>query len=276
MPVKAVEAVCCKTALSKTGIPGYRFCLNPYTGCVHACRYCYADTVLRFAGHAAEWGEFVRAKVNFPEVLRRELRRKKSLAGRVILGTVTDAYQPAEAVYNLTRSALEVLLAEWPEVEIDLLTKSDLVVRDLDLFKSLKGSSVGFTVTTADDGAAAVLEPGAAPPSARLRAARRLIEGGISVWAFVAPVLPGITDAPGALEGLLNALRGAGIREIYFDPLNPYPAAVRRLKVAYRRAFRRALGRLEDYLRDPQSYMRLFSRRLAALSPEGDSGMRLP
>ncbi|CEP69219.1 Radical SAM [Moorella glycerini] len=255
MPETVLQRIYCKTALNKTGIPGYRYCLNPYAGCSHRCLYCYADTVLRFSNLAEKWGEFVAAKENFPEVLRRELRRKRTPPGRVLLSTVTDAYQPAEAEFGLTRAVLAVFVEERPEIELDLLTKSDLVVRDVDLLKELRNCSVGFTVTTPDDAAAGVLEPGAAPPSARLRAAGRLVAEGINVWAFIAPVLPGVSDAPGALERLIAALRGAGVREVYLDPLNPYQAAVKRLRVAYRARFPQALKHLERYLSDPRTYV---------------------
>lgn len=261
-----VKPIHCKTALNRTGIGGYRYCLNPYFGCAHGCLYCYADTVLRFASRAGKWGVSVAPKVNFPEVLRRELRRKQALSGRIIVGTVTDAYQPAEAEFGLTRESLEILVAADPKVEVELLTKSDLVVRDADLLGKLRNCSVGFTVTVPDDGAAAVLEPGAAPPSARLRAAGRLAAAGVEVWAFIAPVLPGITDAPGVLEGLVVALREAGVREVYLDALNPYPASVERLMVVYRANFPRAVKHLERYLSDPGGYLRTLPGESAALS----------
>lgn len=261
-----VKQVHCKTALNRTGIGGYRYCLNPYFGCAHGCLYCYADTVLRFASRAGKWGGSVAPKVNFPEVLRRELRRKRALSGRIIVGTVTDAYQPAEAEFGLTRNSLEILAEECPYVEIELLTKSDLVVRDADLLRKLQNCSVGFTVTVPYDGASSVLEPGAAPPSARLRAAGKLAAAGIDVWAFIAPVLPGITDAPGVLEELIVALREAGIKEVYLDALNPYPASVERLMAAYRTSFPRVLKCLERYLSDPSGYLRALSGELVALS----------
>ncbi|WP_334110170.1 SPL family radical SAM protein [Thermodesulfitimonas autotrophica] len=261
-----VKPIHCKTALSRTGIGGYRYCLNPYFGCTHGCLYCYADTVLRCASRAGKWGGFVAPKVNFPQVLARELRRKQALSGRIILGTVTDAYQPAEAEFGLTRESLKVLAAADPGVKVELLTKSDLVVRDADLLGKLQNCSVGFTVTVSDDGVAAVLEPGAAPPAARLRAAGRLAAAGIEVWAFVAPVLPGITDAPGVLERLVSALSEAGVREIYLDALNPYPASVERLTAVYRRNFPRAVKSLERYLADPSGYLGALFGRLATLA----------
>jgi len=82
----------CRTALNKTGIPGYRYCMNPYVGCAHGCLYCYASFMCRFTGHREKWGEFVDVKVNFPDVLARQLERSRSHPeGKVLIGTVTDA-----------------------------------------------------------------------------------------------------------------------------------------------------------------------------------------
>ncbi|MGQ9531441.1 MAG: radical SAM protein [Desulfotomaculales bacterium] len=260
-----VREIRCQTALNRTRIPGYRYCLNPYLGCAHGCRYCYADTTLRLSGPPARWGEFVAAKVNFAEVLRRELGRKGSPTDRILLGTVTDAYQPAEVEYGLTRACLETLVEVCPGAEVDVLTKSDLVVRDADLWRRLRHSSVGFTVTTLRDDVAAVLEPGAPPPRARIRAASCLLAAGVPVWVFVAPLLPGFTDAPGALEELVATLQAAGVRKILVDTLNPYPAAVGRLREAYARHLRRATGHLERYLADRRGYLRGLPERLARL-----------
>lgn len=139
-------------------------------------------------------------------------------------------------------------------------------MRDVDILKKLKNCSVGFTVTTPDDKTASVLEPGAALPSARLLAAKRFVAEGLNVWAFIAPVLPGITDAPGVLEKLIIALKVAGVKEVYLDSLNSYPASVERLKVAYRAKFLLALKCLQQYLSDPCGYLRALSGELAALS----------
>lgn len=189
------------------------------------------------------------------------MRRRRTPLGKVLLGTVTDAYQPVEEKCRLTRACLELFVEKWPFIHVDLLTKSNLVLRDLSLLKQLKNCSVGFTVTTAEDAVAAVIEPGAAPPSARLEAARRLIAEGISVWVFVAPVLPGVGDTPEALEKLATALKQAGVKEVDFDPLNPYPAAVQRLETAYRERFPWALKHLKQYLSDTRGYTRILAER---------------
>lgn len=264
--LQGLRETVCKSALVKTGIPGYNYCLNPYTGCAHACRYCYAETILRFRREAVRWGEYVAAKVNFPEVFAHELERRHRPLGRVLFGTVTDVYQPAEAQYGLTRACLEALAELQPEAEVTILTKSDLVRRDTDVLKRLQNCSVGFTITLVDDEAAALFEPGAPLPSARLKAARDLSTSGIGVWVFIAPLLPGVGDAPPALENLLTALKASGVAEVYVDPLNPYPAAVEHLRTLYQARFPLAARYLEDYLHHRREYLEELAGRLEHLS----------
>jgi DNA repair photolyase len=250
----APREILCKSALTKTGIPGYDFCLNPYVGCTHGCVYCYASFMCRFSGHKEKWGEFLDVKVNFADVLARQLSgRRTRPAGKVTIGSVTDAYQPAEERYGITRASLQVL-AEYQLLEVGVLTKSHLVERDIPILRALRVCEVGFTLTTLDGDVAGVLEPGASPPKARLAAAGALIKAGIPVWVFVAPLLPGLTDAERSLTALFQSLRETGVKEILFDHLNPYPAVANRMKTAYRQYFPTALPALEEYLRHPGGY----------------------
>ena len=254
--------VSCKSALNRTGIPGYDYCLNPYGGCTHACVYCYASFICRFSAHERPWGEFLDVKANFPEVLARQLRsRRRSPAGRILLGTVTDVYQPAEEKFRLTRSCLEIL-SGYPSLEIHILTKSALVRRDIAILRERRDCQVGFTVTTVDPEVAGVFEPGASSPKARLEAAAELRGAGISVWVFVAPLLPGITDTDESLDSLRLAIRRAGVKDIQLDCLNPYPAIVGCLLDTYRDRFPGATGHLEAYLRNPASYKAGLAKRI--------------
>jgi len=102
--------------------------------------------------------------------------------------------------------------------------------------------------------AARVIEPGASPPQVRLTAAKQLIKAGIPVWVFIAPLLPGISDTEEGLESLFRAIREAGVEDIMLDTFNPYPAAVGRMRAAYRKHFPEALPALEEYLRNPSAY----------------------
>ena len=175
-----------KTVLTKTGIEGYDYCINPYVGCAHGCSYCYATFMKRFSGHAEAWGTFVDVKVNASYLLARQLRRVRP--GTIVLSSVTDPYQPVEAHYKLTRSCLEAL-APYP-VEVHVLTKSPLVLRDVDVLKNLRNVSVGITITTDDDRVRRLFEPKAPPIGRRLHALKELHEHGISTYAFVGPLLP--------------------------------------------------------------------------------------
>ncbi len=183
METRAIEA---KSILSKSGIGGISYCVNPYVGCSHGCVYCYASFMKRFTGHREPWGSFVDVKVNAPQLLERQTKRAKG--GVLILSSVTDPYQPAEAEWRLTRGCLEALAGKGFHVEI--LTKSPLVLRDLDLLKTFRSLTVGLTITTDSDETRKIFEPGAPSISARIKALETLRKNGIATFAFVGPVLP--------------------------------------------------------------------------------------
>lgn len=260
-----LREVQCKTALNRTGIPGYDYCLNPYVGCAHACVYCYASFMSRFRDHEEEWGEFLDVKVNFAAVLARQLQAcRKKPEGKVLFGTVTDAYQPAEADYGLTRSSLEIL-ADYQLLGVHVLTKSAMVRRDISILSRLRSCEVGFTITTMDRAVSGIIEPGASPPELRLAAARDLQSSGIRVWVFIAPLLPGLTDSEASLGSLYSALREAGINEVQVDHLNPYPAVVQRLRALYRRHFPWALPALSESIQCPGRYRQKLDTRILRL-----------
>jgi len=123
-----------KSILSKSGIGGISYCVNPYVGCSHGCVYCYASFMKRFTGHREPWGSFVDVKVNAPQLLEKQTRKTRD--GVIILSSVTDPYQPAEARCRVTRGCLEALAGKPFRVEV--LTKSPLVLRDIDLLKTFK------------------------------------------------------------------------------------------------------------------------------------------
>jgi DNA repair photolyase len=142
-----VREIECKSILTKSGIEGVDYALNPYVGCGHGCVYCYASFMKRFTGHKEEWGAFVDVKVNAADVLARQMKRAKR--GNIVSGTVTDPYQPLEERYEITRVCLKVL-ADY-DSPVSILTKSNLVLRDLDLLRRLKDVEVGLTITALDD-----------------------------------------------------------------------------------------------------------------------------
>lgn len=187
-----------RSILSKSQV--YDYALNPYVGCRHNCVYCYARFMKRFTGHSERWGEFVDVKINAPELLAREVKRKK--AGRVWISGVCDPYQPLESRYMLTRRCLDILTENgWP---FTVQTKSPLVLRDIDILKKADDGEVGFTITTADEKIRKIFEPGAPPSRDRVRALATLHSGGIRTFAMVAPILPGAEGLPGPLTGSVD------------------------------------------------------------------------
>ncbi len=211
-----ITEIICRDALSRSEIPGVDYALNPYRGCAHNCAYCYATYLGRWHHPDERWGTFVDVRVNIADRLARQLKRIKS--GCIQIGTATDPYQPLERRYELTRACLQRLV--FFDGEVSLLTKSDLVLRDVDLLKSLANCQVGLTVTTARDEVARAFEPKAPPPSRRIAALGELRRQRLSTYAFVGPLLPGLTDSETAVVELFAALSAVKPDFVYVDTLN--------------------------------------------------------
>jgi len=201
-----VREINSRTILSASKI--YRYVINPYVGCQHACYYCYARFMKRFSGHPEPWGSFVDVKINAADLLRKEILKKKP--AEVWISGVCDAYQPLEAKYRLTRKCLEILADHhWPVI---IQTRSALVLRDLDILRRARDWEVGLTITTADDKIRKIFEPKAPPISQRLSTLAELHRSGIRTYAMIAPILPGA-------EVLVNTLAGK-VDYIIIDRLN--------------------------------------------------------
>lgn len=209
-----VREIFCKTAISRCGFPGGGWAINPYVGCSHGCLYCYARFIKRFTGHKEKWGTFVDVRVNIKEVLKRQVRSKKYCEGQIYIGTVTDPYQPLEEKYKVTREVLEVLV-NYP-YPISILTKSDMVLRDLDLIKEFKDIEVNFTINTLDEDWKSLVEPYSPPISNRLSAANILIKNGIKTYIMMGPYWPIFTNP----EELFIEFKNIGISKIYTESFN--------------------------------------------------------
>ncbi len=181
-----IREITIKNALARTGIEGYDYCLNPYVGCSHGCRYCYAAFMKRFSGHSEAWGDFVDVKTNAAEVLRRQLRRIRG--GTLLIGTVTDPYQPLEKRYCMTRECLSALVPS--SLEVHILTRSPLIVRDTDILRELSHVEVGLSITTNREDMKEVFEPRAPSIASRVDALKTLHDAGLRTYAFVGPLLP--------------------------------------------------------------------------------------
>jgi DNA repair photolyase len=204
-----VREVFSKTILTKTAIAGFDYCINPYVGCGHGCRYCYASFMKRFTGHLEPWGEFIDVKVNAPYLLKKQLKRAKQ--GVVALSTVTDPYQPLERNYQLTRRCLEALLDyKFP---INILTRSPLCLRDIDLFRQFKKIEVGLSITTHDENIKKIFEPHSPSIHSRVKALEALRKEKIETYAFIGPMLP--LDSR-SLVAMLDGL----IDEVLIDRMN--------------------------------------------------------
>lgn len=181
-----VREIRSRTVLTKTRIPGHDYCVNPYVGCAHGCTYCYASFMRRFTGHAEAWGGFVDVKRNAPEILRRQLRRARP--GSVLVGTVTDPYQPAEETYRVTKGCLEALAEA--RLRVNVLTRSPLCARDVDLFRRFSDIAVGLSIGTDREDIRRLLEPRAPPIPERLAALRALHAADVRTYVFAGPLLP--------------------------------------------------------------------------------------
>ena len=212
----------CRSALNAVKGMAFKWSLNPYTGCVHQCTFCYVRAFERRADRPSDdrYGQAIRVKTNVVEVLRRELARPSWEDETVVVGAATDPYQPAEGRFRLTRGCLEAFAEARNSFSI--ITRGPLIVRDLDvLVEAARRAevSVTFSVPTLDHEVWRRTEPGTAPPRQRLRALSRLVEAGVRASVGMAPILPGISDAPSQLAEVIRAARGAGACGIWANVL---------------------------------------------------------
>lgn len=195
MQIREIHA---KMILSPSKV--YDWTINAYVGCAHGCSYCYARFMKRFSGHQENWGDFVDVKINAPELLAEEIKKKKR--GGVWISGVCDAYQPLEKKYQLTRRCLEILQAnQWP---VAIQTKSSLVLKDLDVLKKFSDIEVGFTITTGDEKIRKTFEPHAPLIQDRIDALAKLHAAGIKTYVMIAPLLPGAESLSRRLEGKID------------------------------------------------------------------------
>ena len=201
----------CKSALNKSRLYGLDYTINPYYGCSHACIYCYVPSLI---GITYDEFRVAKPKENIVDVLRKEIRKKKT--GIVGISTATDAYQPLERKYGLTRRILKLL--QKYRFPIDIQTKSTLVLRDVDIIKEFDYASVGITITTLNEEIAKKWEPFSPLPFYRLETAKKLIEHGIHAYIFFGPVFPLMKreEVKYTMEEFINA----GIKEVVIDKLH--------------------------------------------------------
>jgi DNA repair photolyase len=281
----------------------FTWTINPYRGCEFACKYCYARHTHEFMEmrDGADFEQKIFVKQHAADLLRQELRHVKP-GEETAIGTATDPYQPAERRFEVTRAILEEF-ARHRGLEIGIVTKSNLVLRDVDVLRQIASNNrlcVNITITTLKVNLARILEPRAPRPDLRLEAVRQLTEAGLNAGVICAPVLPGITDSPRDLEALVRATAEAGGKYISANSLflKPCSAAVflpfvekefpqlvesyrerykdrAFLSASYRKPLSQLMTRLRQKYGIPNNYDRYNQRTHPAVDAEPDEQMKL-
>jgi len=246
------EEVQCKTLINRVQAPGmgFNWTINPYRGCQHACVYCFARGTHQYLGYDSgrDFENRIIVKINAPAVLRDELRRPSWQRELIVLGTVCDPYQQAEAKYQLTRHILEVLVHFAQPVH--MLTKSPLVLRDIEIWARLAqvaDAAIAFSVPTLDEEVWRKTEPGTAKPIKRLQALQKLGEAGVSCGVMLAPIIPGLTDDEAHLEQVIRAAAEHGAQFVAPNVLHLKPGTKEWFMPVLREAYPHLLDRYVKY-----------------------------
>lgn len=186
MPGPIIKTVEVKSILSKSNLPVCEYAVNPYVGCTHGCKYCYACFMKRFTGHMEEWGTFLDVKI-WPEI-----KSPSKYAGKeLFVGSVTDPYLPQEETYGRTRELLMQL--QGSGAKLSIATKSDLILRDLDLIRTFSDARVSWSINTLDETFKKDMDK-AVSIECRLAAMEAFHKAGVRTTCFISPIFPGITD----------------------------------------------------------------------------------
>jgi len=197
-----------KDYLNKTKLAHLDYVINPYVGCPNKCLYCYASYMCSFSKHSEEWGEFIDVKRTAKKLNTFKIKNKK-----VMISTVTDPYNSYELKYGITRMLMEQLVKS--EAYISVVTKSKLVLRDIDIFKQMKHVEVALSICTLDEDLKLKLEPNSSSIAERIETLKELKRNGIRTVVFIAPIIPMITDFKLIIEKTKDF-----VDEYWFDKLN--------------------------------------------------------
>ena len=209
-----VAKIRAKNILTRSKIGSGGYAINPYVGCPHGCIYCYAEFMRGVTGHEEAWGEFLDVKDFYTASL---VKFAASHGGeRVFMSSVTDCYNPYEAQFGTTRKVLEAVASS--DINLQILTKSNLVMRDIDLLQTMPNVRVGVSLSVVDENLRRMLEPRASSVAARIAAIKKLRAAGVKTYIFVAPIFPQITPVFDIISRY-----GDVADEIWFDRLNLYP-----------------------------------------------------
>ena len=275
LPVKSILNKC-----DSARVP-FDWTINPYRGCEFGCVYCYARYTHEYM--ELDGGEFERkifVKKDAAPLLAHDVAHKYSYASEssggekpehIAIGTATDPYQPAEREYGVTRACLEEL-AKREGLSISVITKSNQIVRDIDLFKKIAERSelsLNITITTLRTRLARLLEPRAPRPDLRVAAVRQLREAGLRVGVSASPLIPGITDREGELEAVAEAVHEAGAQWFFSGVLFLMPSSAKQFLPFIREKFPRLTKQYEEWYAKqayaPEKYRKMIAERVARL-----------
>jgi DNA repair photolyase len=275
LPVKSILNRC-----DSNRVP-FEWTINPYRGCEFACKYCYARYTHEYMElDGAEFEKKIYVKKDAAPLLAWDVAHKYSYASEasggtradhIAIGTATDPYQPAERDYGVTRACLEEL-AKREGMSISIITKSNQIVRDIDVLRRIAERSdlaIDITVTTLRPRLARLLEPRAPQPNLRLAAVRQLREAGLAVGVSASPLIPGITDGDGELEAVAEAAREAGAQWFFSGVLFLMPSSAKQFLPFVREKFPRLAKQYEQWFAKngyaPEEYRRKASERVARI-----------
>ena len=275
LPVKSILNRC-----DSDRVP-FDWTINPYRGCEFGCKYCYARYTHEYMEiDGSEFERKIYVKKDAAQLLASDVSRKYSYeskssgytrAEHIAIGTATDPYQPAEKEYKVTRACLEEL-SRREGLSISIITKSNQILRDLDLLKRVAAKSalsINITITTLKPRLARLLEPRAPRPDLRLDAVRRLRDAGLQVGVSASPLLPGITDRDGELEAVAEAASLAGAQWFFSGVLFLMPASARQFLPFIQAKFPRLARQYEQWYTKngyaPEDYRRKISDRVRAI-----------
>jgi DNA repair photolyase len=275
LPVRSILNKC-----DSTRVP-FEWTINPYRGCEFGCKYCYARYSHEYMElDGSEFEKKIFVKQNAAAILGQDVARKYSYQrpgaedGRpehIAIGTATDPYQPAEREYGVTRACLEEL-AKREGLSVSVITKSNQIVRDIDVFKRIAARSelsLNITITTLRSRLARLLEPRAPRPDLRIDAVRQLHEAGLRVGVSASPLIPGITDREGELEAVAAAAKEAGAQWFFSGVLFLMPSSAKQFLPFVREKFPKLAKQYEQWYSKngyaPEEYRRKMSERVARI-----------
>src|ERR1700681_3819937 len=277
LPVKSILNRC-----DSRRVP-FEWTINPYRGCEFGCKYCYARYTHEYMElDGSEFEKKILVKKDAAALLVHDMRKysfeSKSSGGtypeHIAIGTATDPYQPAEKEYGVTRACLEEL-AKREGLSISVITKSNQIVRDIDVFKRIaerSSLSLNVTITTLRPRLARLLEPRAPRPDLRVAAIKQLSDAGLAVGVSASPLIPGITDREGDLEAVAAAVRAAGAQWFFSNALFFMPSSAKQFFPFVRQKFPRLAKQYEEWYAKngyvPEEYRRKAAERVAKIRKE--------